>query len=422
MENISLDLEAEAGTAEAERQPMSPGLVLLMAIASGLAAANLYYCQPILVHIARGLNVTEKEVGILPTLAQIGYATGLLFITPLGDVLPRRRLIVTLFGIVTVILGICAAAPSLLVLMLGTFAIGVTTVMAQILLPFAVHLSPPGSRGKVVGSIMSGLLVGILLSRTVSGYVGELWGWRVMYALAAAVMVIMGVTLRLQLPEGRPTASMAYPALLKSIFGLVRELPVLREAALSGALIFGSFCAFWTAIAFLLASPAYHLGSHVAGLFGIVGAAGALVAPMVGKYGDKRHPRFLIGRGVALMVFSYILLGVLGTKMWGLILGVLALDLATQTAHIANQTRVYGLLPDAHSRLNTVYMSSYFFGGACGSYLGALGWTMAGWAGVCAAGGGLASLALVLHLLTRRNSGRTEIPSSESLTAARAEG
>lgn len=380
---------------------LSRSLVLIMAAASGLAAANLYYNQPLLVQIARSFSVPEHQVGILPSLAQMGYALGLFLLVPLGDILERRRLIVALFALVSVFLLGAALAPSLSLLAVATFAIGMTTVMAQILIPFAAHLVAPEERGKVIGSIMSGLLIGILLSRTVSGFVGERSCWRVMYVLAAGIMLLFAVVMRCLLPPGRNTTPMSYASLLTSLFALFREQPVLREAAFSGALIFAAFSAFWSTLVLLLASPAYHLGAQAAGLFGLVGAAGALASPLAGRLVDTRSPRSLLQLATVIILVAYLIFWVWGLHLAGLVIGVILMDVGVQMGHVSNQTRVFSLLPGAQSRLNTVYMVAYFCGGSIGSYLGAWGWQLAQWHGVCLVGLSLTGLLTLYFMLTR---------------------
>ena len=342
---------------------MSRGLTVTMAIASGCAAANLYYNQPLLAQIARSYNVPQAQAGILPPLCQIGYATGLFLLVPLGDILERRRLIVTLFLIVTAGLVTCATAPNLPALAVASYAVGVSTVMAQLLIPFAVTLTKPENRGRIVGNLMSGLLLGILLSRTISGFVGPHFGWRTMYLLAAVVMATLAVVLRLLLPEGRSHSHMTYGALMRSVLRLVREQPVLRWSALSGGLLFGTFSAFWATLDFLLESPAYHLGPklgpQIAGLFGLVGAVGALAASFAGRLADRFSPRAIVGSMTFVTLLAYGIFAGFGYHLVGLILGVIVLDWGVQAGHVANQTRVYALLPNAHSRLNTVYMSTY---------------------------------------------------------------
>lgn len=375
-------------------------LVWLMAAASGLIVANLYYIQPLLAAVARGFGVPEGQAGAVATLGQLGYALGLLLIVPLGDRLDRRRLIVVTLLAVAAALGLMALAPGLGWLALASFAVGATTVAAQIIVPLAASLAAPHERGRAVGTVMSGLLLGILLARTLSGFVGGRFGWRAMYALAAALMLGLALLLRAALPEDPPRGRLDYPALLGSLWELLRTQPVLREASLLGGLAFGAFSAFWVALAFRLAGPPFHYGSEVAGLFGLVGVAGALAASWAGALADRVDARRTSGAALLAALAAYAAFWLLGGSIWGLVLGVILLDLGVQAAHISNQTRVYSLIPEARSRLNTVYIVAYFIGGALGSALGTLAWTRLGWGGVCGVGALMLLAALGVFALT----------------------
>jgi predicted MFS family arabinose efflux permease len=253
-------------------------------------------------------------------------------------------------------------------------------------LPFAAKLAPAERRGHVVGIVLGGLLIGILLARVVSGYVGDIFGWRAMYWAAAASMLVLAATLRFTLPVDMPDLNLRYRELVASIWHLARTEPVLREAAITGGMLFGAFSTFWTTLVFFLATPPYHFGARTAGLFGLVGAAGALIAPWAGRLADRKGPAFAVTAAIFTTMTSWFLFAVAGTRFLGLIVGVVILDLGVQAGHVANQTRIYALIPEARSRLNTVYMVSYFLGGALGSALGAYAWTRAGWSGVCVAG------------------------------------
>jgi predicted MFS family arabinose efflux permease len=320
---------------------------------------------------------------------------------PLGDRLDRRRLIVGTLLAVAAALGLAALAPGPGWLALACFGIGATTVAAQIIVPLAASLAGPHERGRVVGTVMSGLLLGILLARTVSGTVGAHFGWRAMYALAAALMLGLALLLRLSLPADPPRGELRYLALLGSLWELLRTQPVLREASLFGGLAFGAFSAFWVTLAFLLAGPPYGYGSEVAGLFGLVGVAGALAASAAGRLADRTDARRTSGAALLIALASYAVFWLLGDRLWGLVLGVVLLDLGVQAAHISNQTRVYSLIPEARSRLNTVYVVIYFIGGSLGSALGTLAWSRLGWSGVCAVGGLMLTLALALFARRR---------------------
>ncbi|MFP2926336.1 MFS transporter [Pyxidicoccus sp. 3LG] len=390
---------------------LRPGLVWFMAAASGATAANLYYNQPLLGDIGRELAVTGGALGLVPTLTQVGYAAGMLFIVPLGDSLERRRVIVTMSVLVTLALVGVALAPTLPWLVVASFAVGATTVIPQLLVPFAAHLAPAEQRGRVVGTVMSGLLIGILLSRTAAGFVGTHLGWRAMFWIAAGLMLALGGVLRFALPSQPPMAAMPYPALLRSLGHLWRTEPVLRLHALLGALTFGAFSVFWSTLALYLQDLPEHYGPQVAGMFGVVGVAGALVAPLVGRYADTRGDRRINALAIGVLLLSFVVMWPLGRWLWGIALGVVLLDLGVQANHISNQTRVYSLRPEARSRLNTLYMVTYFAGGAAGSWLGTTAWTRWGWTGVCAAG---AALCIVGLLALWLGSARTATSSARS--------
>jgi predicted MFS family arabinose efflux permease len=377
-------------------------MVWILAVASAMAVANLYYIQPLLADMGRSFAVSESAIGFVATLTQLGYAAGLLLIVPLGDAFDRRRLVMYTLLAVTVSLVGMAVAPSILILAIASFAVGLTTIAPQIIVPFAASLADPKERGRVVGNVMSGLLIGVLLARTVSGFVGAQLGWRAMYWIAAALMIVLAVILRLILPKEQPRESMSYPQLLKSLGGLIRSEPVLRETSVFGALVFGAFSVFWVTLVFFLGTPPYHYGSEVAGLFGLVGIAGALSAAYAGKLADRIDGRIITGVMIALTLLAFILFWLVGQWLWGLIIGVILLDFGAQGTHISNQTRIYRLNPEARSRLNTVYMVSYFIGGSLGSMLGAYSWSIARWAGVCTVGTLMLVTALVVYVLRGR--------------------
>jgi len=262
--------------------------------------------------------------------------------------------------------------------------VGLCGAAVHIIVPFAAQLAPENSRGRVLGTVFSGLLLGILLARTFSGIVASFFGWRAVYGIAALGMLSLMFLLRAQLPKLPPQNSISWPVLMRSLAGLVRDHPELRESAFLGASLLCVFSAFWTTLVFLLQTPPYHFGPSVAGLFGLVGAAGALCAPVVGRFADRKGPRFTILLALLTTLGSFLLLGVAGKILAGLIAGVVLLDVGVQSGHVANQTRIYALDPAARSRLNTVYMFCYFSGGSLGSWLGAICWEHKGWTAVCA--------------------------------------
>ena len=369
-----------------------------MAIASGATAANLYYNQPLLAVIGQSFRASPHTVGLIPMLTQIGYAIGILLFVPLGDLLERRRLITTMLGCVAGMLALAALSPNLPWLLAASFAIGFTSIAAQVMIPFAAQLAKPQDRGKVVGMVMSGLLIGILSARTISGFVGATLGWQAMYWIASGLMMVMAVLLFRTLPYSRPALKSSYRRLMGSLWQLVRSQPVLREASLIGAMSFGAFSAFWSTLVFLLEQPPYHYGSEVAGLFGLVGIVGASAAPLVGKLADRSSPRLTLGLGITATILAFILFWIFGYQLWGLIGGVILLDLGVQSAMISNQAKIYSLPTELHSRLNALYIMFYFVGGAFGSYLGAYGWSRWQWNGVCGMGLGMLAIAFVAFL------------------------
>ena len=380
---------------------MSSFLVWIMAIASGATAANLYYNQPLLAVIGQSFRASPHAVGLIPMLTQIGYAIGILLFVPLGDLLERRRLITTMLGCVATMLALAALSPNLTWLIAASFAIGVTSIAAQVIIPFAAQLAKPQDRGKVVGTVMSGLLIGILSARTISGFVGATLGWQAMYWIASGLMVVMALLLSRLLPRSRPALKSSYKRLMGSLWHLIRSQPVLREASLIGAMSFGAFSAFWSTLVFLLERSPYHYGSDVAGLFGLVGIVGAAAAPLVGKLADRSSPRLTLGLGIATTTLSFVLFWMFGYQLWGLIVGVILLDLGVQSTMISNQAKIYSLPTELHSRLNALYIMFYFFGGALGSYLGAYGWSRWQWNGVCGMGLGLLAIAVFAFLRSR---------------------
>jgi predicted MFS family arabinose efflux permease len=293
-----------------------------------------------------------------------------------------------------------ASAQNYLWLAFASLGIGVAGSTVHLIVPFAAQLASPARRGAAVGSVLSGLLFGILLARTFSGLLGAWLGWRSIYWLASATMLLLAVLIRLGLPRSKPTLTLSWPQLIHSSVVLIRTQPVLRESAALSAILFCAFSAFWTTLVFFLETPPYHYGSAVAGLFGLVGAAGALSAPWIGHLADRYGARRNVLIALVIAVVSFVVLYVFGKHMGGLIAGVILLDIGVQAGHVSNQTRIYGLLPEARSRLNMVYMICYFTAGAIGSYTGSVLWHHFAWAGVCALGSMLALTGCGIYALT----------------------
>ena len=360
-------------------------IVWLMAITSGATAANLYYNQPLLAIIAKSLDASIQDTGLIPTLGQIGYALGNFLIVPLGDLLERRRLIVTMLIGTSLALATAAVSPTIAWLIIASLIIGITTIVPQIAVPFAAVLAPPVIRGKVVGTVMSGLLIGILLSRVTSGLVGVELGWRAMYWIASGLMLLLAIAVWKILPKSQPAVRLTYQQLIRSMLKLVRE-PVLQEASIAGAMVFGAFSVFWSTVIFLLEQPPYEYGSEVAGLLGLIGVVGAAAAPLAGKLADRRNPRLASVLGLITTSVSFLLFWLFGYQLWGLIVGLILLSLGVQVTTVSNQALLYKLPEEKHSRLNALFITFYFVGGAIGSFFGAYGWKVWQWNGVCAVG------------------------------------
>ncbi|MCZ8867868.1 MFS transporter [Escherichia albertii] len=370
---------------------LSPALIVLMSIATGLAVASNYYAQPLLDTIARNFSLSASSAGFIVTAAQLGYAAGLLFLVPLGDMFERRRLIVFMTLLAAGGMLLTASSQSLAMLILGTALTGLFSVVAQILVPLAATLASPDKRGKVVGTIMSGLLLGILLARTIAGLLANLGGWRTVFWVASVLMALMALALWRGLPQMKSETQLNYPQLLGSVFSMFMHDKILRTRAVLGCLTFANFSILWTSMAFLLAAPPFNYSDGMIGLFGLAGAAGALGARPAGGFADKGKSHLTTTFGLLLLLLSW-LIWFGHTSVLALIIGILVLDLTVQGVHITNQTVIYRIHPDARNRLTAGYMTSYFMGGAAGSLISASAWQHAGWAGVCLAG---ATIALV---------------------------
>lgn len=375
---------------------LSPALIALMSVATGLAVASNYYAQPLLETIARAFELSAGQAGFIVTAAQLGYAAGLLFLVPLGDMFERRALIVSMTLLAAGGMLITATSQSLSLMILGTALTGLFSVVAQILVPLAATLASPEKRGKVVGTIMSGLLLGILLARTVAGLLASLGGWRTVYWVATVLMILMAFALWRGLPKMKQETHLNYPQLLGSVFSLFARDKLLRTRALLGCLTFANFSILWTSMAFLLAGAPFHFSEATIGLFGLAGAAGALGARPAGGFADKGKSHLTTTTGLILLLLSWVAIWFGHFSVLALIVGILVLDLTVQGVHITNQTVIYRVQPDARNRLTAGYMTSYFIGGAAGSLISAAAWQHYGWAGVCLAGVTMATLNLLV--------------------------
>jgi predicted MFS family arabinose efflux permease len=380
---------------------MSGAMVLLFAVAVGQAVASNYLAQPLLETLRDVFGVSEAVAGLIVTAAQVGYAAGLILLVPLGDLFERRRTVVTLAVITATGLAVAAFAPSIGVFIAATGVIGLTSTMAQLLVPFAATLAPEAARGRVVGNVMSGLILGILLARTFSGLIAQAAGWRTVYVIAAVLMAAQAVLLYVKLPTFRQSAGLPYHRLLASIGRIARDEPVLRRRALYGVFSFATFSVLWTTLAFLLSAPPFDYSDGIIGLFGLVGAAGALGASLTGRYTDRGWGYWLTGIGCIATLLSFVTLWFGRASLPLLIAGILILDVGSQGIHISNQSEIYRLRPAARNRINAFYMTSCFIGASLGSASAAFAYDHWQWAGTCWLGG-LLGAACVLRWATDR--------------------
>jgi predicted MFS family arabinose efflux permease len=367
-------------------------------VAVGLSVATNYLAQPLLDTLRTDLNLSPGVAGLIVTVAQAGYAAGLIFLLPLGDLLERRGLSTFLSVATALFLFAVALAPSASLLLPALALVGMTSAVAQILVPFAAGLAADEERGRVVGTVMSGLLVGIMLARVYSGAVAQWAGWRTVYWIAGVLLLGQAVLLYWRLPRYRENLHVAYPRLLASVLSIAAAEPVLRLRAVYGALSFAAISAFWTVLAFLLAEPPFGYGEAVIGLFSLIGAAGAVMAAVAGRLNDRGWSRRLTGLSSAGLLACAPLLCVGGTSLAPLIAGILLLNVAAQAMHITNQSLIYRLQPAARSRINAFYMTSYFAGGAIGSASAAFA-RLTGWWAVCLLIGGFGAACLLMWLV-----------------------
>lgn len=372
-------------------------VLLLMAISSGLCVASLYYAQPLLYQMQNEFHVSSSQIGLIPTLTQVGYALGMLFIIPLGDRYEKKKLTILFTILCALSLVIFGLSNSFSMLLAASPLVGILSMTPQFMIPFCVEISPKETRGKNLGFVMAGLLLGILLARTYSGFAGAMFGWRFTYLFVSVLVLILSFLQYLLLPTSKPNFHGSYLKLITSIASLIKTHSKLRQAMFIGALHFGAFSAFWATLIFLMESPQFNYGPKAVGLFGIIGAAGALTAPLIGRLADKRDPIITVRLGAILILASFILYYFLGGQsILALVFGVILMDIGLQGAHVSNQNRVFSLDTNSRNRLNTAYMFSYFIGGASGSFLGTLAWQYYQWAGLSALGIAMTTIAFLL--------------------------
>ncbi|HEA29020.1 MAG TPA: MFS transporter [Leeuwenhoekiella sp.] len=383
------------------KQQLSNSVLYLMSASAGLVVANLYYNQPLLHQISVSFKVSESAVSNVALATQLGYAMGLLFIVPLGDKISNKKILRVDFIVLVLSLIGTAFANSLLLLIASSFLVGFSSAIPQLFVPMAAQLSADENKGRAIGIVMSGLLVGVLGSRVISGFVGEQFGWRAMYGAAAAIMFILYFILKIKLPELKPDYKGSYKNLMASIWSYFKAEPALRLASLRGALAFAAVSAFWTTLVFLM-KDSFDYGSTVTGLFGLLGIAGAVAATVVGKLSDRLSKNRIILFAAFILLASWGVLYFSAHAIAGLVVGVILVDLGLQALHITNQNIIFSRNPEGRNRVNTVYMVSFFIGGALGTTLGAWAWENYKWTGVSTLGIVLSLAILVVHLLFKK--------------------
>jgi predicted MFS family arabinose efflux permease len=386
------------------------GATLVLALACGVAVSSIYFPQAVVPLIARDLAVPAESAALVATVAQLGYAVGLFLLVPLGDRVPHRPLLLTLLGLTAAGLVGAGLARDLPVLLVLSGTVGVTTVVPQVLLPMAAGLVPDDRRGAVTGTLLSGLLAGILLARTFGGVLGEWLGWRAPYLIAAGLVLVVAGVLARAVPATTPATRQRYPALLATALRLLATEPDLRRSCTYQALMFGAFSAAWTSVVLLLTGPTYGLDARAVGLLALVGAGSVLVSPVAGRRADRTGPGAV---NLVCFVGALLAAGVLAVAAGGgwvgllaLAVGMLLLDVAVQAGGVANQSRIFALRPEVRSRLNTAYTTCGFLGGSAGSWLGIQADVRLGWIGVCGLVGLAAGVGLVRHLVGGRRGGR----------------
>ncbi|KVD88745.1 transporter [Burkholderia stagnalis] len=382
--------------------PLTRAMTLLFACACGIVIGNIYYAQPLLAAIARSFGRAPAELGYLVTLTQLGYAASLLLIVPLGDALNRHTLIVRLLVLNVAALVAVAFSTNFAMFVAANVALGFVTCSTQLLVPFAASLADARTRGRAVGTVMSGLLLGILLARVAAGALADWLGWRAVYGIAAMMVLALTAVLAVKLPKDRRDVRLDYAALMKSLVALVRAQPLIALRSAYGALVFACFSLLWTGLTFLLSQPPYGYTEGRIGLFGIVGAVGALAATSAGRLVDRGHGNAATGLFGAAVLASFALIAAGAHALAALIAGILLLDVGVQGMHISNQSVIYALAGDARSRVTTIYLTSYFVGGALGSFAASVAFSVDGWRGVCTAGAVLAGVLIVLWLASQR--------------------
>lgn len=383
------------------QKKLTNSVLYLMSISAGLVVANLYYSQPLLNQIAETFNVGESAASNVVLAAQLGYAIGLLIIIPLGDMISNIKILKVDFVVMIISLLAAATSTSLWMLVISCLFIGISSAIPQFFVPMAANLADDKNRGRAIGVMMTGLLIGIIGSRVISGFIGGQFGWQTMYYVSAAAMVILFIILYLKLPRLNPHYEGTYGQLIKSLWVFFKTQPTLRLAIMRGALSFAGLTAMWTTLVFVM-KDSFGYGSTVTGLFGLLGIVGAVGANVVGKLNDRYSKNKIITIGILLLLFSWLLFLFSTHFIIGLAIGIITVDLGQQTIHITNQNIILAKIPEARNRINTIYMVIFFMGGAFGASLGSLAYEDYGWVGVSIFGLSLSVLLGIIHYIFRK--------------------
>lgn len=385
-----------------ENGGLPASILWTLAIVAGISVANLYYNQPLLNMIRHELGVSEFKTNLIAMVTQIGYAVGLLFIVPLGDLYQRKKIILINFTLLIFSLLTIALAHNINLILIASFITGVCSMIPQIFIPIASQFSRPENKGRNVGIVISGLLTGILASRVVSGFIGELFGWREMYHIAAGMMLVCAIIVLKVLPDIQPNFKGKYSDLMKSLLTLLKEFPQLRVYSIRAALNFGSFLAMWSCLAFKMGQAPFFANSNVIGLLGLCGVAGALTASFVGKYVKQVGVRRFNFIGCGLILLAWLLLFAGANVYIGIIAGIIIIDIGMQCIQLSNQTSIFYLCPQASNRINTIFMTTYFVGGSLGTFLAGSFWQLYGWHGVIGIGSVLTGISLLITIFYKR--------------------
>ncbi|RWQ73556.1 MFS transporter [Bacillus cereus] len=368
---------------KASDKDISSGLIILLATSCGIIVANLYYAQPLIGVISNVIGLSNSSAGLIVTLTQIGYVVGLLFLVPLGDIVENKKLILILLFLSAFALISMVFVKSATLLLIVSFFIGLGSVAAQVLVPLVSYLSSENARGRVVGNVMSGLLLGIMLARPISSLVADMWGWSAIFALSATVIIVLTFVLTKVLPTRKPQAKTNYIALLNSMWQLLRTTPILRRRAIYHACVFGAFSLFWTTVPLLLSSPAFHFSQTAIALYALVGITGAVAAPIGGRLADLGWTRPATGIALTVVIISLILpLFIQSSSPFGiavLVIAAILLDMGVSANLVLSQRLIFSLNPEIRSRLNGLFMAIFFLGGAVGSFIGGWAYALGGW-------------------------------------------